>query len=252
MLMHVAPVAPYLVLQMIETQIDEVLSALSGEQYHPRRTTVLTLLTKIAYDPDLFERSMLILLQIAIEEEQDDLHDDARSRIRSFFGLLHSGTHATLEQRFAFVEHSLDHDDERVVEIGLSLVSETLRTEQFSATDTSDFGARPRDFGLWPTYEESVRWLEAFLALTTRLANGDDAKKMRVARNVLAERFRELWRFQELRKRLVETGRQLNAESPWLEGWRAVRFVLYFERISKKKKKLQRRSVLFWKLSKRT
>lgn len=76
------------------------------------------------------------------------------------------------------------------------------------------------------------------MILVKRLANGDDAKKKRVARNALAERFRELWRIQELRKPLVDIGLQLNAKSPWLEGCRAVRSVLHFERISKKTEKI--------------
>ncbi len=150
--------------------------------------------------------------------------------------MVYSGTHATLEQRLAFLEHCLDRDDPGMVEICLSLVTETLRTERFSTANTSDFGARPRDYGLRPTYKESIRWLEAFLAFVTGLANGEDARKKRVARNVLAERFRELWRLQELRDLLVKTGRELNAKTPWLEGWRAVRSILHFDRISKKEK----------------
>lgn len=181
MLMHVAPVAPDTVLQMIETQIDEIVFSLSNERYHPRRTTILTLLTKIAYDPTLFERSILLLLKIAIEEEGGNLQDDGLSKVRSFFVLIYSGTHATLEQRLALVKCCLDNDDSRIVEIGLSLLTETLRTERFSTAGTSDFGARPRDYGLSPTYEESIRWLEAFLALVGRLANGEDARKKRVA-----------------------------------------------------------------------
>ncbi|MEP4987313.1 MAG: hypothetical protein ABJV68_06435, partial [Paracoccaceae bacterium] len=154
MLMHVAPVAPDLVLQLIEEQIDEIISALSAEQYHPIRATILMLLSKIAYDPNLFERSMLMLVQIAIEETPSRQHDDVFTKLKSFFGLFLSSTLATLEQRIAFVEHCLSHDDDRVVEIGLSLLSETLRTEHFSAADTSEFGARPRDIGLRPSYEE--------------------------------------------------------------------------------------------------
>ena len=238
MLMHVAPVAPEYVLQMIETQIVEIVPALASKNYHPRRTTILTLLTKIAYDPELFERSMHLLVVFAIAEDTNKSNEDVRSRIRSFFTLLLSGTQAGLDERFAFVEQCLNHNDQNVVEIGLSLISETLRTEHFSGPDNSDFGARPRDFGWEPTYEESVRWLKEFLGLVKALASTGNERKKRVARSVLAERFRELWRITDLRNVILDLGRELNAEAPWLEGWRAVRSILHFDRITKKKEKL--------------
>lgn len=238
MLMHVAPVAPDLVLGLIEKQIDEIVATLSAARYHPRRTTVLTLLTKIAYDPDLFERSMQMLLRFAVEEEQGSQHDDVRSKIRSFFGLLHSGTHASTDQRLAFVKFCLHHDNASVVEVGLSLLTETLRTERFSGTDTSDFGARPRDLGWRPNIEESVEWLQLFLAFVEAIARGGNATHKRVARNALAERFRELWRIKELQEVLPDVARNLNADTPWLEGWRGVRSILHFGRISKARAKL--------------
>ncbi|MFV1442728.1 hypothetical protein VXL85_10885 [Phaeobacter sp. JH60H1] len=237
MLMHVAPVSPELVLEQIETQIDEIVAALSSARHHPRRVTVLTLLAKIAYDPGLFERSMMMLLRFAVEEGRVGHHDDARSKIKSFFGLLHSGTHASTEQRLAFVKFCLEHDDASVVEVGLSLLTETLRTERFSGTDTSDFGARPRDFGWRPNHDESVEWLQTFLAFAEAIARGGDAKSRRVARSVLAERFRELWRIRDLQEVLPDVARNLNADSPWLEGWRGVRSILHFARISKVRRK---------------
>lgn len=233
MLMHVAPVAPDLVLKLIETQIDELVVTLAAERYHPRRTTVLTLLTKIAYDPGHFDRCMMMLLRFAVEERDSDRHDAVLPKIKCFFCLLRSGTHALPEQRLAFVEFCLGQKETKFVDIGLALLSETLRTQHFSGADTSDFGARPRDFGWSPNFEESVKWLEMFLAAAAALAQGEDVTKRRKARNVLAQRFRELWRVENLRETLLALARELNATMPWLDGWRAVRSVLHSDRISK-------------------
>lgn len=237
MLMHVAPVAPDLVLEMIEAQSDGIVAAITTQTYHPRRRTIITLLSKVAYDPALFRRSLLVLLKIAVAENPSRQHDDAWSRIRPFFALLHSGTHASLEERLSFIDFCLRHSDAKVVEIGLSLVSETLRTEHFSGVDTSEFGARPRDFGLRPTFEESIHWLETCIGFAKGLATANDPKKKRYARDVLAKRFRELWRFKELRNSLTVMARELNGEFPWLEGWRAVRSILHTNRVSNKSKK---------------
>ncbi|ECG4949171.1 hypothetical protein E0W00_20120, partial [Salmonella enterica subsp. enterica serovar Llandoff] len=47
-------------------------------------------------------------------------------------------------------------------------------------------------------------------------------------RQILADKFRGIWRQKAIRSKLIDAARKLHAHHPWGEGWKAVRSTIYF------------------------
>lgn len=229
MFLRVAPVAPEAVLSLIEQQLDaHGVEKLFGK-YNPRRSTVLNLLSGMAYEPEFFERAIKLLLNIAIEEASDKNHDNIRDRIFGLFSLYLSGTHATLEQREAIVRECIWSDDKKLQSLGVGMLGATLKAGNWHSVNTFEFGARPRDYGLHPNYEEAIEWFQCFVAVAMEVADLENPILSRKVRKLLASKFRGLWRYVDFRKNLFEISNTLNDQSPWVEGWKAIKSILYYD-----------------------
>ncbi|TNJ40464.1 hypothetical protein [Phaeobacter sp. B1627] len=231
---YIGPVAPDALLDRIEAELTSPDFQGMEPKHNPRRTTILNLLQSLAYEPHAFDRCMSLLIRVADHEDANNNYDAVRDKISGFFQPYLSGTHASMEQRLAIVEDCLCSEDIGRRSLGIKLLSTALDGPPWTGFGLNEFGARPRDYGYRPTYDQLVEWRTAFMNLAVRLANSDDKDIKSRARQVLANEFRGLWHQEAMRDKLVEAARLINDHDPWGEGWKAVRSIIYFDHTRQK------------------
>lgn len=234
MLDYIGPVAPDPLLDRIEAELTASSFQDMEPRKKPRRTTILNLIQSLAYEPHLFNRCMVLLLNIADHEDESNDYDAVRNRISVFFQPYLSGTHASMEQRQAIVERCLASEIEGRRSLGIKLLSTALDSSPWMGLGLTEFGARPRDYGYQPNHDQLIEWRIAFINVAVRLANSGDSYLKARARMVLASEFRGLWWHKAMRRKLVEAAREVNDHQPWGEGWKAVRSVIFFDHTRRK------------------
>jgi hypothetical protein len=217
MLCNVAPVAPGATLDAIQRAIQDSVAdgtQLKGEGFR-------TLLLSLAYDSDLFDKSMALLFDLIEDEQLGPFSNQVRKSFPSLFHLYLSGTHATIEQRLTVVESLLGSESEQRREFGISALSAALVSGFFSSNQQFDFGARPRDFGYYPkTRDEALHWFRSVLALCKRLlANEALAPQIR---KTVADNLRGLWNHVGMYDEVEEICRAFFTGNFWPEGWKAI------------------------------
>jgi len=226
---YVAPVAPEAILRRIEAEVGSPEFNGFDSVHSPRRTTILRILQSLAYESALFDRCIRLHLRVADFEDVSNNHDAVRDKIIRFFQAFLSGTHASLEQRLAVVKDALTSCSMERRNIGLRMLSAALDGPPWHGDGSSDFGARPRDYGYQPNYEELADWRRRFISLAVECGNSRDADLASGTRTLLAQKFRGLWAQQAIRGDLLEAARTLNRHHPWVEGWKAVRSIIHFD-----------------------
>ncbi|SEG33199.1 hypothetical protein SAMN05421751_1333 [Jhaorihella thermophila] len=226
---YIAPVAPEAVLERIEEETNSPEFSGFDSIRNLRRTTILRILQSLAYEPALFDRCIRLLVRVADFEDGSNSCDAVTDRIVRFFQAYLSGTHASLEQRLAWAKSFLSSNSSRRQSLGLRMLETALGGPPWLGDGSIDFGARPRDFGYSPNYEELADWRRRFLSLAVEFGNLRDVDLASKTRAVLAQKFRGLWDQQDIRDDLIKAARTLNRHHPWVEGWKAVRSIIYFD-----------------------
>ncbi|MFJ5855247.1 hypothetical protein ACIQCT_20250 [Enterobacter cancerogenus] len=225
---YVAPVAPRALLERIE----ETLVTSNFEHikscYNPQRTAIIKLLQLIAYESKYFERCINLLICIADQESAGNNYDSARNKIKRFFQPYLSGTHASLDQRVAFMNECIGSSMAGRRGLGLEMLETALGGPPWTGFGINEFGARPRDYGFRPNYDELVEWLITFIDIVVRLGTSRVPDLEDDARRILADKFRWVWRYGGIRSKLIDAARKLHTHRPWGEGWKAVRSTIYF------------------------
>ncbi|CAM2964529.1 hypothetical protein SHAM105786_13780 [Shewanella amazonensis] len=236
MLAYIGPVAPEALLDRIEAELTASDFKGMKPSYNSRRTTILNLLQSLAYEPNAFERCVRLLIRVADFEEESNNYDAARNRITRFFQPYLSGTHASLEQRIAIMNECLSSDVAGRRSLGFEMLSTALDGPPWSGSGMNEFGARPRDYGFYPNHYELVEWRNAFIEVAVRLGIAGNLDFEVPARQILADKFRIMWRQKGMRDKLVDAARQLHSHHPWNEGWKAVRSTIYIDYTKRKDK----------------
>ena len=227
LLVNVAPAAPEAVLRAIEARV--ILAGTDGffAGTDARFQQIAGLLGAIAYDADLFERCIALLVSLAIAQRREQPHADVAGRLCSLFALFMSGTEATPDTRERVLRRYLgsSRDDER--RIGSQMLEVALKGSDGFSFAMFDFGARPRTFGYEPrTAEDHDQWFIRFVSLAVESAADEDAELSTHAREILANELELLiLESPTLRPVLIDAARSLHNHRPWLEGWRAVRSI---------------------------
>ena len=226
---YIGPVAPEALLNRIEAVLSS--SDFKGMETgcNPQRRSILRLLQMMAYEPNAFERCARLLIQMAEDEADNNNLDSARNMVPRFFQAYLSGTHASLSQRIALMNECIASSIITRRSLGFKMLSTALDGPPWSGFGVGEFGARPRDYGYEPNYDELVEWRSAFIDVIIQLAASGDPELERRARSILADKFRGIWFQEAMRDKLVDAARTLNALSPWGEGWKAVRSTVYFD-----------------------
>ena len=227
---YIGPVAPEALLNRIEAAVLSS-SDFKGMEpgYNPQRRSILRLLQLMAYEPNAFERCARLLIQMAEDEADNNNLDSALNMVPRFFQAYLSGTHASLSQRVALMNECIASSTLTRRSLGFKMLSTALDGPPWSGFGVSEFGARPRDYGYEPNYDELVEWRSAFIDVIIQLAASGDPELEKPARTILADKFRGIWFQEAMRDKLIDAARTLNVLSPWGEGWKAVRSTVYFD-----------------------
>ena len=228
LLENIAPVAPEDVLAGIERELAKPTAAAFFSGKNPHHWLFAGLLTSIAHEPGLFERCVALLAEFALSGEGAYQH--LREHLISLFTLYLSGTLAGPDQREQGIRRFLFSQDAAERKLGLEMLEAAIKTSHWSSVQSFEFGARPRSFGYSPKIAaEFDAWFERFIALAREAAVGTDTALSQASRDLLAKNFRGLWQLARLREQLSNLAMALNDHRPWLQGWRAVRSIRYFD-----------------------
>lgn len=231
---YVAPVAPGALLERIEETLVTSNFEHIKSRYNPQRTAIINMLQLLAYESKYFERCIKLLICIADQENASNNYDSVRNKITRFFQPYLSGTHASLEQRVAIMNECIGSNMAGRRGLGLEMLETALGGPPWTGFGINEFGARPRDYGFRPGYDEFVAWLIAFIDILVRLGTSGVPDLEEDARRILADKFRWIWRHVGIRSKLIDAARKLHTHRPWGEGWKAVRSTIYFSHTKRK------------------
>jgi hypothetical protein len=222
---NVAPVSPETTLAAIERALSGPdASDLINEQR--RRDKIGTVLHSIAYDASLFHRSVAAMIPLALAEHVDQSHP-IRGMLEGLFHIYLSGTHANIEQRASVVEGLLRSNEPGRRSLGIQLFEALLKSDNFSATHSFDFGSRVRDYGYYPnSREQRAQWFAKALQLARQFVSENDDGAQAI-RSMIAESIWTLWFLgPEVQEQFEAIADAIGASGYWQEGWLAVRSFL--------------------------
>lgn len=190
---NIAPVSPEGVLKAVERAATGSDNGKFASRDNPHFYEYVSILRHIAYDQDLFVRSVGLLCQFALSERPGENYNSIRNVLKSLFFIYLSGTHAPAGVRAAVIKDLVASEDPGRQQLGLDLLDATLEAWHFSASSDFDFGARPRDYGFYPKNRKEIRdWYEIFIALCTEVATST-SPLTEDGRRILSNNFRGLW-----------------------------------------------------------
>lgn len=175
----------------------------------------------LAYDEALFPRAAALLARWCADPEH---HRDLETFLRLFQVRL-SGTCAQVSTRLQAVQALLD-DRGIGHQFGLAALGAMLRAGNLSGHPRYSFGARVRDFGLWPIDEQFDNWYATTLYWTAERADGPlrASLRERVA-TALPQLCKHIGR-PRIAQALTSCVTALAIGSVWPEAWVAVSKVL--------------------------
>ncbi|EKS70395.1 MULTISPECIES: hypothetical protein [Caballeronia] len=222
MFVNVAPVVPEATLGSLERLGQGDQDAARAMWHHYRR-----LLWSLAYDAELFERSVTLLVRVAVESTDHAAVKEASDTFESLFALYLSGTHATAEQRIAVIERLLSSREERAIDLGIAALNKMLKSIHFSSFESFDFGGRSRDFGYCPkNVADRDAWYSKALSVVDRYSRPEHKASTRI-RSLLASNIRGLWMTGQSQT-VEQLSQEIAKRGFWREGWIACRSFLTF------------------------
>lgn len=242
-LRNIAPVDPEATLRAVERAAEGSTSARFFSTENEARGAIKSLLRSIAWDKQLFERCMKVLVGFALAESPTCKSDRTAELIKSMFPLYLSGTHATREQRAAWIRAGLMSNDERLQRLASECLDAALEAYHFTSHYGFDFGARSRDYGYAPKRgAESREWFKPFVALAVEFGT-QSSQAGALVRNVLSSNLRSLWSVVGLYDEVESAVATLTAVG-WEKGWLAIRQTLKYDRKGMPEEALRRLSAL--------
>ena len=229
MLKNIAPINPELTLSAIErvSERDDALKFFCRENAHYIEFT--RLLRSLAYDKDLFERSVELLCRFALSERPQENNNSIRDLLKSLFYIELSGTHATPEQRLGIITKLAKSNTVDQIDLSILLLGASLESCYFGSYLGFEFGARSRDYGFSPKNREEIsQWFKVYIEYTVVLAVSDLLVAPK-AKSLLAEKFRGLWKEAGMYDELEHAAKEISSKCSWEEGWVAVRTTKRFD-----------------------
>lgn len=226
-LSFIAPVFPATALLAIE-------KACSDKKFASRKnvyfSTVVTLLRKLAYDDDMFDRAASLILKFAETEKENENTDSIVNQLSQLFSLYLSGTQATPQRRQAFLRRLHCSDNNKHQKIAEKLFDSAFQTDRWFASGGFSFGARKRDWGWQPKTEtDEGFWYEGFIDILESGLNSANQPTRLQNRNILSKHFRDLWSNARCFDSLVNIIECQTKLQYWPEMWKAVKFTLHYD-----------------------
>lgn len=193
------------------------------------RVSVARILRAVAHGPDQFDRATELLIQLSLTEARVGSDAAVRNELEGLFSLFLSGTMTRTAQRAAVLRRCLFDPDPVIAGFGADMLGEALKNGYWSGSAYSSDDVRPDAYGWIPEADEARSWYETFISMATKGGLSSDDTVSSRCRQVLADRFRELWSAPALRDALEAAARRLHEQTPWVPGWHAARQTLHYE-----------------------
>lgn len=226
---NIAPVNPVLALTAIEMVLKHKEADMFFSRENAHYTEFTRLLRSLAYDKDLFNRSVELLCRFALSESPGENNSSIRDLLESLFYIHLSGTHATVEQRLCIISNLMYSNNNEKINLSISLLSASLEAYHFTSHYEFEFGARSRDYGYTPRNREDIQyWFKIFIEFSVTLAISNEHIAYRI-KELLAKKFIGLWSEEKMYDELEAAARQISSKVSWNEGWVAVRDTKRFD-----------------------
>lgn len=222
---RVAPISPSLALAAVEDFLND---GQLGERLPYEIRDLSNLLNAIAYDPNLFNRSVSALQKLVMQEQSSKSDSNgSRKNLSALFQIIYSGTHAPVSMRTAALRGMLNSHEEQVFKLGLDCLDASLQTRGLSSSGSPRFGARSRDYGWKPQSMNDQRlWFAEFLAVAGDFASAQSERGARV-RSTIGRRARDLLHLDDQTiSSLVQLTPLFQTEDGWPEAWTAAKLLL--------------------------
>jgi hypothetical protein len=220
---NIAPVSQEATLSAIERELPGTDRDTLNRCGHVKRV-----LRSLAYEAGQFERSVNLLLLFVESPDESNWSEDSSNVIESFFHIYLSGTHASCEQRLAFVDTWVGSNNPVLRGLGLRALSAMMQTGHFTSSYAFEFGARSRDYGYMPkTRVELQKWYSSVLTLAEKFALSDGPMRDAV-RKAIGNEFRGLWRA-GFSDDLERVARGISSNAFWRDGWIGAKQTQYYD-----------------------
>lgn len=224
LLVNIAPVDPEATLAVIEQSLNGSEATDLLAMPLPARSQLMRLTKSLAHDSHMFERAVILLSRFFSALDVKTPSTD-RELLGQLFQLRQSGTNAAQILRQHVIERWATSRDPNERKCAVVALDALLTTDFFTSQGEFRFGARSRDSGCVPSYEQACEWYAAAVDLIVRLS-----ASFTEATSVLARHVRDIWRLGPCKDALVTAAEAfLATRGEWLEGWAAFRFVLRFD-----------------------
>ncbi|WP_348622665.1 hypothetical protein ABFT51_13895 [Paenibacillus peoriae] len=229
MLGNVAPLHPELVLAHMEEILDQDRDSTFFSRHNENFSYFTSLLKSLAYDVELFDRSVQLLCHFALTEDVNENKNSIRSTLKSLFYIYLSGTHATVDQRLKIISNLIESDSEQKNALGLSLLDAALEAWHFTSINSFDFGAHVRDYGYHPTSNDEIKsWYETFIQYAVSIVLSEKIISTEI-KAILCRKFRGIWTRAKVYNALESAVREISAKNPWYGAWYAVKNTIGFD-----------------------
>lgn len=227
---NIAPVSPGGALSAMERAANNDKESRFFTNKNIYRRNFVNILSHIAYDPELFNRSVSLLTRFALLESRNETNNKpARDSLKSLFWITLSGTHASVNSRAGVIKDLLISEDEDRQQLGLDLLSSALEAWHFYSSHDFNFGARSRDFGYHPKSRDEIDlWFNTFIDICTDLVLSGRPIASK-ARRLLADKMRGLWTRGKMYDSLEIVTEKIHKQSAWNDGWLTVRQIFQYD-----------------------
>jgi hypothetical protein len=225
---YIAPVFPEFVLSALEVACRDTSFA---SRENPKFSTFVRLLRHLAYDAELFERSVNLMLKFSQSENPNENRYSVISQLKELFSLLLSGTVASPKQRQELVRKLFHSTDQRQREISIDLFHAALEATNWTSSGTFSFGARKRGHGWQPLNKDDIlEWYEGYLDILEQGLSSNDGPMVHRSKSVIADNFRGLWTSAGCHERLEKIIREYGTDGSWHEVWMAIKRTQYYDK----------------------
>lgn len=229
LLTNIAPIEPIATINAIEkaARTDTTYKFLTRE--NPSHLEITRLLRSLAYDKELFSRSVELLCKFALSEDLKENNNSIRSTLKSLFYIYLSGTHASPEERLIIISNLMKSGKEDEIELGVDLLDATFESWHFSSSYEFEFGAHSRDHGYHPKDTNDIKhWYKLFIdfSIDFLLSNPTHASKVK---DILSNNFRGLWLRASVFDELENATNNIIKHGSWNDGWVAIKSTLRFD-----------------------
>ena len=200
------------------------------------------MLAYIAYDPDLFYRATMLLVEFAETEKKDENYNSIRDILYKLFHVMLSGTHALIDERLKVVDSLVNDSCKIKNDIAIKLIDELLETGGFLGQIIDESTSRKRDYGYWPkTNKEYKEWYTSILKYCEQLMKRNIYREE--IKEILSNNFRNL-ASQGFYYELEQIVENVLKDETWPQIWISIGVIKYFDREKVPQEMLERMNKL--------